>query len=209
MNRRKALRYTGYVTGLALGAPLFGSLVSGCTTDHGIPELTYKPEFLDPEQLRFVAAIAETMFPKTSDMPGAVDVEVYKYVDLRVSQTYNTKWQERFRSGLAAFMETAQAAAETSFADQSAADRLAYLNPIDEEVRALLTKWAEEPPQQDEEEADTVRYSFFGDLKGLIIEGFYQSEPIATQFLVYNPVPGEYDPCMPLEETDGKAWALG
>jgi hypothetical protein len=42
--------------------------------------------------------------------------------------------------------------------------------------------------------------------KELTLLGFFTSEPGATQVLQYDPVPGAYHGCVPLEEV-GKTWA--
>ena len=48
---------------------------------------------------------------------------------------------------------------------------------------------------------------FFYLLKSTTLLGFFTSEVGATEVLNYDPVPGNYDGCIPLESVGGKTWA--
>ncbi len=219
MTRREALRYTSYLTGFAISAPTISAILSGCTVDTTPEAEPYTPAFLTPEQFAFVSITAETILPKTEDMPGAEDVGVPAFIDQMLSKGYKESHQERFRNGLVAFMAEAAAAGEEAFSDRTETDRLAFLNEKDRTTRALLTQWANDPvltdltdveaPKQGESEKEVdTRYDFFGNLKELVIYGYYSSQPVGMEHLVYLPVPGVYEGCIPLSETDGKSWAL-
>lgn len=45
-------------------------------------------------------------------------------------------------------------------------------------------------------------------LKQQTIAYYLSTEEVATNYLNYLPVPGEYQACIALSEVDGKAWAL-
>ena len=49
--------------------------------------------------------------------------------------------------------------------------------------------------------------SFYRQLKGLILFGYFSSEEIGKNVLNYDPVPGVFIGCMPLSEI-GTVWAL-
>ncbi len=54
---------------------------------------------------------------------------------------------------------------------------------------------------------ETVRDGYLH-LKQQAIAFYLSSETIAENYLNYLPVPGEFIPCISLEETGGKAWAI-
>jgi hypothetical protein len=40
------------------------------------------------------------------------------------------------------------------------------------------------------------------------IFGYYSSEKVGKEVLNYDPIPGGFDPCVPLDELGGKSWSL-
>ena len=63
-------------------------------------------------------------------------------------------------------------------------------------------------PREIKEDYWVTNPSFFLLLKELTLLGFFASEPGATEVLNYDPVPGGYTGCAPLEEVGGKTWAM-
>ena len=63
--------------------------------------------------------------------------------------------------------------------------------------------------QKNEMVEDSTVYNkdFFRQMKDLTITGYFTSEIGATQALAYDPIPGKFNGCVPLEK-DQKAWAL-
>ena len=49
--------------------------------------------------------------------------------------------------------------------------------------------------------------AFFSQLKGMTWTGYFTSERVCSEFLAYDPIPGEYIGCYPLDKTEGRAWA--
>lgn len=45
-------------------------------------------------------------------------------------------------------------------------------------------------------------------LRQLVLLGYFTSEKVGREVTVYLPIPGEYDPCMPLNENQGRAWTI-
>lgn len=203
MDRREALRYTAYITGFAISAPTITALFSGCKTDSKGDEGTgYQSSLLSAEEYAFLGAAAETILPAT-DTPGAKDVGVPEFIDRLVSQGYDEEARERFVKGLQDFMKEADAAHDKPFAELTAEQQLAFLNQADRAMKDQLVSWRDNPPADPKE-----RYQFFRNLKELVILGYFTSEQVGTEVLAYDPVPGVYEPCIPLSSV-GKAWALG
>jgi hypothetical protein len=79
-----------------------------------------------------------------------------------------------------------------------------FLKMTSEEQHTTVTELAEEARNQGEN-ADTK--PFFLLAKEMTVLGFFTSEVGATQVLNYDPIPGGFQGCMPLDEAGGKTWA--
>lgn len=138
-----------------------------------------------------LAAACERMLPATST-PGALAFGVPQFVDRAVASWCTSIEAERVRAGLASLEAGAQSAFGTGFAEARAAQQDALLKEA--EAEALQALGRGEP-------------HYFVLLRDLATVGYFQSEPGCTEVLRYDPVPGEYRGCVPLEEI-GRAWAL-
>jgi len=48
--------------------------------------------------------------------------------------------------------------------------------------------------------------TFFHQLKELTLLGYFTSETVGKNFLHYDPIPGRFDACIPLETVGNRAW---
>ena len=92
-----------------------------------------------------------------------------------------------FVAGLDAIEAAAKAAHSGSFASLTTAQQDAVL-------RAVATTQQSQSP------------SSFGLIRSTTILGYFSSEKVAKDVLNYDPVPGRYDPCIPLEQVKGRDW---
>ena len=106
MKRRELLRYTAYITGMAVSAPVASALLAGCKRDEAVAagEAVYEPAFFNQEEYEFISKLSDTMIPAT-DTPGALDVGVPEMVDKMVGQVYTEEARSNFREGLTALRE--------------------------------------------------------------------------------------------------------
>jgi hypothetical protein len=51
-------------------------------------------------------------------------------------------------------------------------------------------------------------YNFLMSTRDYTIFGYYSSEKVGKEVLNYDPIPGGFDPCVPLDELGGKSWSL-
>ncbi len=204
MNRRDALRYTAYLTGVAVSAPTLSALLSGCKNEPAVTEAAYQPSLLSADQYSFIGEVTETILPAT-DTPGAKAAGVPTFIDRMVGVAYEKDARDRFMNGLGQFMSDADKAQGKAFMELTPEERLAYLNEVDTRSKAQLKQWADTPPASPEEAE--ARYDFFTNLKELTLIGYFTSEPVGTEVLAYDPVPGVYNPCVPVSEV-GATWAL-
>ena len=197
MNRRNALKNTGLLTGGTVLAPSLLALLQSCQAE---PRLDWQPEFLTEDEAVFLAEFADTLLP-TTDTPGALDVKVDMFLDKVFAQAYSSDAQDQIRREIADFNAGVQEKYGAPFADLKPEDRAAVFQAAEAESGKYAgqvwgTRVGEEPP-----------IGFYRSLKLMVISAYLSSEQIGTEVLRYDPIPGGYDPCMPLESGD-KRWTL-
>ena len=125
---------------------------------------------LSADRLALVGAIADTILPRTGS-PGATDVGVPAFVDVIVSEQYGDAERAAFIDGLAAIdalVRTAPAVSTALESIEAAADRRG---------EPARTYWR---------------------LKGLIVHGYFTSEPVMKDVLKVEIMPGAFDGAAPL-----------
>jgi hypothetical protein len=185
MKRRTILQYTAYATGAVVGAPLVSVLLSGCQSE---VVGNYQPVFFNEEEFGLVKNLVDLILPKT-DSPSATEVGVHQMIDNMVSKVYTVEQQTDFRKG---FEALSKYLTEAGFEKMKAAKQLALLQKLDVST---------------EDSLKAVQAAFL-DFKQQTIAYYLSTEEIGMNYLNYLPVPGEYQPCISLEEAGGKAWAI-
>lgn len=180
INRRTAL-----VTAVAAALPIPRVRAA----DDGLPG--WKPMGVSEAESRTLAAACERILPPTST-PGAAAFGVPQFVDRAVASWCSAEEARAFRAGLAQLEAAARSTFGVSFAAATAAQQDALLTAAQAEAEQALARGESH---------------YFVLLRDLATVGYFQSEPGCTQVLRYDPVPGEYRGCVPLEEIGG-AWAL-
>lgn len=201
MDRRAILKYTAYVTGYAITAPLTSAFLSGCKAEPAAPD--YVPSFLSEATYLNLQAVVNTLLPPTST-PGAVEIGVPAFMDLVLDKYTEEKDRQKMMAGFETWLTTVQSAAGTPYHALAAAEQLRLLNALDQE--AIATAESLEGQTLDAEELETLQ-PWWLEMKALAINGYFASEKIGTEVLAYAPVPGPYQGCIPLSEV-GKAWSL-
>lgn len=205
MNRRELLRYTAYITGMAVSGPVASALLSGCKRDEAVAagEAVYEPTFFNADEYEYISKFADTMLPKT-DTPGALEVGAPEMVDKMVGQVYDEEARDKFRKGLAQLMKSEDPEKTTSaFSALGNDEALVYLQDQDLHYKDPDTDWDTMP------EIEGSARSIYFDLKSQIVGAWFNSEEVGTTVLAYLPVPGEYIPCGDLQElTGGVSWAI-
>jgi hypothetical protein len=129
---------------------------------------------LSGEQLALVGAIADTILPRT-DSPSATDVKVPLFVDVIVSENYTESQRAAFMNALPELEAALRGSDGTAFVAMDAEHRAVALGSVERASRQ---------PQP---------FATYWRLKGLVIHGYFTSEPVAKQVLHYNMMPGHYD----------------
>lgn len=187
MNRRKILQYVAYTTGAAVSVPLASSLLVGCRpeTATGVASQLH---FFDEDQYSMIEKLVDIILPKT-DSPSATDIGVHTMIDTMVGTAYRPKARENYKSQMGAFFNLLK---EKNFEQEDLGTQIDLLKALD----------------KDQSEGVSDARSGYLHLKQQTITYYLSSEEIGTNYLNYLPVPGQYEPCISLEEAGGKAWAL-
>lgn len=143
--------------------------------------------FLNSDQLAMVERIADIVIPET-DTPGAVSAGVHQFIDVMLDGWASVDTQREFVGELETIERRATEAGLRSFVESSAEQQFELIGQLDREAFAAGNEDA-----------------FFRRFKKLILFSYFSSEPGATQTLRYDRIPGDYVPCLSLENDD-RAW---
>lgn len=134
---------------------------------------------LSDAQMALVRAIADTIIPRT-DTPSATDVGVHGFVDVMVAEYATDADRTAFLAGLDAIDTRAMRANGVVFADLSSDARNAAMTSL-------------ESGNRDEEPAKT-----YWRLKGLVVHGYFTSEPVMKDVLKHRIMPGRFEGAAPV-----------
>ena len=132
------------------------------------------------QQLALIGAIADTILPRTNS-PSATDVRVPEFVDVIVSENYADAARASFVTGLDTLDAALRSPAGVSFAEQDPEHRAVAIGEV-ERLRDRRTDPA----------------SIYWRLKGLVIHGYFTSEPVMKGVLKFEMMPGRFDGAAPV-----------
>ncbi len=194
MNRREALRKTGFLAGASLAAPSLLALLQSCQAE---PRLDWTPEFLSDDEAVFVASFVDTLLP-TTDTPGALDVKADMFMDKIWAHTYDEAGQQAVRADIAKFNADCTASYGKPFAELNEEDRKKLM--LEAEAASPTFNggvWGTAVGEQ-------KPVGFYRSLKSMAIWAYTTSEKVGTEVLTYDPIPGGYNGCLPLEEVGNR-----
>jgi hypothetical protein len=178
IDRREAIRRAALLAGVVL-SPEWLTLVDGARP-------LAQARYLTPAQLTMASAIADRIIPRTNT-PGAADVGVPAFIDLLYGEFMTEAERQLLTNGLAEVETAARSAHGASFPTLTA-----------ERQDLLLRGIARADEGRDR--------SFFGLIRSATVLGYFTSEQVGRNVLHYDPVPGRYDACIPLDEVGRRNW---
>ncbi|MEY2950432.1 MAG: gluconate 2-dehydrogenase subunit 3 family protein [Saprospiraceae bacterium] len=193
MNRRDVIKNSLLFAGYTISAASLQSIVQSCSTaDSG----GWKPAFFSKDQMDFISAVFDTIIPDTPDSPGAVALGVDKFLDTVAAEVMSKSSAEKLSNQLNSFKQQVENETGSKVVSMSDEAKLSYFSSLNLEEIAKSNE-------------DPTYTSTFLMMKEMVIGAYYATETIAKEVLVFNPVPGPYKGCVPVEEaTGGKTWAL-
>ena len=185
--------------GGVIATPTLMQLLSGCTTQKSGG---WEPKFLTSEEKIIVTHLSDLILP-TSDTIGALDVQVPQFIDLVLHNVSTKKEQEKFKMGTTYFKNTFKKIAAKEITEGSKNDFSALLYTyfkISSEKQAHIFKLLEKDQVSSNKKEDYFIYSYLMFIRKYTLFGYYTSEEVGTEILTYNPTPGFYNGCVPIEE---------
>jgi hypothetical protein len=197
MDRRSALKKAGVLAGSAVAIPSFFSLLQSCKSEN---RLGWQPLFFTETEAKTIAAILDMILPRT-DTPGALDVKSDIFIDKVIAKTYDEDAQAKMRSEIAAFNSECEKNFGNAFVELNPADREKVLQAAEKNSGKFSPGvWGTAVGKQEP-------IGFYRSIKSMAIWAYFTSEEIGKNVLAYDPIPGTYEPCMPLSEGQNR-WSL-
>ncbi|HKK74955.1 MAG TPA: gluconate 2-dehydrogenase subunit 3 family protein [Saprospiraceae bacterium] len=197
MNRRDALKNTALLGGsAAISTSLLGLLQSCQSQDR----LSWTPQLFSAEQAKLVSALVDTILPKTGT-PGGLDMKVDMFIDLFYAKILDAEGQKGILAAMDQFNADCKAQQGKSFQDLSLSQKQEFLK-AEEAKNAKLPRgiWGYAVEK-------TEPAGFYRNFKSMAVMGYCTSAEIGKNQLKYDPVPGPYQGCIPLEDVGG-VWSL-
>jgi hypothetical protein len=133
-------------------------------------------------------AVADRILPRT-DTPGAADVGVPAFIDRLYGEFMTPAERQMLTDGLEAVDAAARIAHGSGFSTLTADRQDALLRTI---ARAEEGKPS----------------GFFRLIRSATILGYFTSEQVGRNVLHYDPVPGRYDGCVPIDQVGRRNWTV-
>ena len=179
VSRREAIRRAALLAGVAVSSDWLELA--------GRAQTAAAKTYLTPAQTATLAAAVDRILPRT-DTPGAIDVGVPAFIDRLYGEFMTPAEQKLLLQGLQAIDAAARSGANRSgFSTLSTTQQ-------DGVLRAVAKA------QQDKEP------SSFALIRSATILGFFTSEQAGRNVLHYDPVPGAYNACVPIDQVGRRNW---
>lgn len=207
MNRRTALKNLTLSIGYAVAAPTLFNMLASCTSETA----TWKPVFLSLDEKLMVTHLVDIILP-TSKIPGALDVNVPEFIDKMYKDIELAPKQKIFQKGAAIFAENFKDKFGKNVSKASKEDiqtLFASYFDLSPEAKQLviMEQRKSEGEISENNKASFLMYQFLFSVRYYTLFGYYTSKKVGTEVLNYDPVPGVYKGCIPVEEV-GNTWTL-
>jgi hypothetical protein len=189
ISRREAIRRAALLAGVALTPqwlmavdPAFAKAPAGKQVRPAA-----QGSRLTPAHAAIAGAVADRIIPRT-DTPGAADVGVPAFIDRLYGEFMTPAERKMLTDGL----DQVEAAGKAAYGGAS----FSTLAPDRKDAVLRTIARAEEGRDQ----------GFFRLIRSATILGYFTSEQVGRNVLHYDPVPGRYDGCVPIEQVGRRNW---
>lgn len=209
MNRRDALKNLTLGLGYTVATPTILSILNSCTSKTE----PWIPLFLSETEKYVVSQLSDIILP-ASETLGALNVNTTQFLDLMYHDIEIEENKKLFKSGANLFSEkfTSLFKYEVHKGKKEDLEKLlnVFFNVSDENVELIFEQQKKHLNQIPLEDVEAYSiYKFLTQVRYYTLFGYYTSEEVGENILAYDPIPGIYNACIPVEEaTGGKAWSL-
>jgi gluconate 2-dehydrogenase gamma chain len=181
IGRREAIRRAALLAGVVIAPEWLMAVDQAATAAAQGPRLT-------AAHAAIAGAAADRILPRT-DTPGAADVGVPAFIDRLYGDFMTPAERQMLTDGLDAVDAAARSAHGSGFSTLTAdrQDALLRMIALAEEGKPL---------------------GFFRLIRSATILGYFTSEPVGRKVLLYDPVPGRYDGCVPIDQVGRRNWTI-
>jgi len=197
MDRRKAIKRSGYITANAILAPALLSIFQSCQTEN---RLDWTPQFFTEPEANCITSLLDTILPRT-ETPGALDVNVDVFMDKVIAKTYDSDNQKQIRQHISDFNTTCESEFGKPFSELTNDQKTVILNAEESSSGKFSgSVWGTAVGPQ-------AKIGFYRSFKAMAISAYFSSEKIGKSVLNYDPIPQEYIACVPLSDI-GNRWTF-
>lgn len=207
MKRRSALKTISLGFGYTITLGGISTMAVACKGGSASDKVNaWAPSFLSSEDSDILDNILDAFLPKTDNSPGFKDIGGLQLVDALLSKVYKAEDQDRFKSGFAQIVKLVKEGGDDGVANfmktymgETAKSKMMEVQKkfMDVEDETLSTAMLKQKHFYDT--ISSIRY--------LGISTYFANQTIATEHLSYDPIPGGYNGCIPVEDV-GNTWSL-
>lgn len=207
MKRRDAIKKVAFGIGYVAATPTIMSILSSCSN----PADNWEPLFLTSEQKNLITHLCDIILPSSS-IPGAIEVNVPQFIDKMMNDIETDSTKKSFKNGADLFANKLEQSFGVNVltASRGAIKELfeSYFRVSEEEEQIILQEQNKNKNQVPKNYMETyLVYKFLLKVRSHTMLGYFTSEKVGTEVLNYDPVPGSYEGCVPLENI-GNSWSL-
>ncbi len=205
MDRRTALKNITMGLGYTVATPTILNVLASCNAE----KETWTPLFFSKEEKHIVTHLVDVILP-TSDTPGALDVNIPQFIDMMYHDIEKTQNQELFKQGANIFIQKFGSPVLEGKKEDFEKSLASYFNIPEEETKNILRDQRRPVEKINTSEKENYAlYKFLISVRSYTLLGYFTSEKVGKEVLIYDPIPGSYQACIPVEEaTNGRAWTL-
>ena len=214
MNRRQALKNFGLGAGILIVGPSTLSLLQSCKNE---AKSDWEPTFLSISNGFALKQILNVIIPKT-ETPGANDLNLAQFIDSYMDEVASIERQQYFKRSADAFAVAFKEEFDKDLDKGKEKDfekiisKYLSATPEEQEIFAKRETETQDPIDKIPElkmDPDAGSLSYLKDVRQMAIWAWKTSEEIGENVLWYDPIPGQYIACGPVEELgNGKAMSL-
>jgi hypothetical protein len=216
MNRREALKRIGISFGVVVSAPVGLGILQGCSQTAGVD---WKPQFLSEGEANIMTKMVDIILPATESSPGASEVNVPQFIDHYLQEVVSLDERDRIKEYFSITIEKLKNDSDKDDVESISEEDIepliaSSLSKTPEEEIEILERvdnytTANQSGASTEEFGDAASYALITNLRELAIWSYKNSQRVGEEILAYDPIPGEQQGCVNLQDaTGGKAWSL-
>lgn len=214
MNRREVLKNLGLGAGALIVGPSTLSLLQSCKNE---PEYDWQPVFLSASHGFALKEILDVIIPK-SETPGANELNIAQFIDSYMDKVADLDRREKFRQSADAFSTAFRNEYDKEQEEGKKEDfeniikKYLKATPAEQDEFIKRTTETQDVQKQESEmsiDPDAGAFAYLTSVRELAIWAWKNSEQVGENVMWYDPIPGGYIPCGPVEELgNGKAMSL-